>query len=193
MKSPCKNNQISPIGKLIYLSTIAFGCPFSGISKVSAFNANSASSSTLITGSITVGDLCSLGKPLGRICNSKTGTSFFYQHGDDAESNSRRLQHRLSAVFTFIRRSVTSPWSSLEPKDDFEKYVEYLWNRYYKLHNECIVYDDHCPREPSESHHFDPYEDLELDKVMRYHEQQHLSVESRDSMKVENHFPDVSK
>lgn len=170
-----KYNQSSSIRKLINLSIIAFGCPFPGISNVSAFNANTVSSST----SISVSDLCSFGKPLGRICNSKSGTTFFYQHGDEAESNTQRLQHRLVAVFTFIRRSLTSPWSSY-PKDDFEKYVDYLWNRYYKLHNEFIVYDDHCPREPSESHHFDPYEDLELDKVMRYHEQQHLSVESRD-------------
>lgn len=102
---------------------------------------------------------------LGDVRRSTTG--IFYQQGDEGESETRLREHTAAALLYTTKFRVTDRYDSIlkqssssdspvvrviswatrccKPKDEYEMYMEFLGHRHHRLHDECIVYDDHCP------------------------------------------------
>lgn len=131
-----KRNQISLLPKKICIVvTTAIACSF-GSPSLHTVAALTSASKTLANSSV------------------KSSSGIYYQRGDEGESESRQLEHKAAVLLTHARTQKntlsSSPMMRLvswatkfnKPKDDLEKYMEFLGHRYSRLHDKCIVYDD---------------------------------------------------
>jgi len=133
-----KRNQISLLPKKIsILLTAAIACSYSSLNAVIALT-SASHSKTFASSSV------------------KSSSGIYYQRGDEGESESRQLEHNAAVLLSYTRNQKddmtlsSSPMMRLvswatrfnKPKDDLEKYIEFLGHRYSRLHDKCIVYDD---------------------------------------------------
>jgi hypothetical protein len=152
-KRAVKRGLSSDIRRKIYLCVTALGCPYSLNNSVAALTATSWY--TMLFENANLGDI------------RRSTTGIFYQQGDEGESETRLREHSAAALLytskvrainadDSIRKQSLSPVSPMirviswatkccKPKDDYDIYMEFLGHRHNRLHDECIVFDDHSP------------------------------------------------
>jgi hypothetical protein len=158
MRVQCKIavKRKSSLRRKLYLCVTALGCPNLLSNTVAALS--STSWYTMLFENANLGDI------------RRSTTGIFYQQGDEGESETRLREHTAAALLYTSKFRATDHYDSIlnqsssssssgspivrviswatkccKPKDEYEMYMEFLGHRHHRLHDECIVYDDHCP------------------------------------------------